>query len=149
MIACDIPSDKTLYLDSNILIYAVETAYPEAPSSVALVGLFQSVQSKLARVLTSQLTLSEVLVLPLREGNQGLEQTYRRLLRGSPNFGVSPVTLPILERSADLRARYKGIKLADAIHLATAIECSCHSFLTADKQFRQCEKEIPILLLDQ
>lgn len=141
---------QSIYLDSNILIYGVEppSHMPRLPLEI-LKNLFQDVQSGSTKAFTSQLTLSEALVLPLRENDRELEQTYRQLLKGTPHFPVKPVTLTILERSASLRAHYKGLKLADAVHLATAIESACDLFLTADKRLRQCEREIPISILDE
>ncbi len=136
-------------MDSNILIYGIET--PAHKTNIPLdilKTLFQNVQAGSTQVITSQLSLSEVLVLPLRENDRNLELTYRRMLRGTLHFSVVPITLAILNKTADIRAHYKGIKIADAIHIATAMEFACDLILTADKQFRQCEREIPVSILE-
>lgn len=149
MIAPESLHGQMVYLDSNILVYFMETPIQTPDNQHPFLNkLFQNIEIGLTLALTSQLTLAEVLVLPLREGNIPLEQAYRRILRGTPHFPVAPITLTILNKTADIRARYKGIKIADAIHIATAMESACDLILTADKQFRQCEREIPVSILE-
>ena len=53
----------------------------------------------------------------------------------------------VATRSAEIRAKYKGIKLADALQLAAAIETGCDTFLTNDKQLKQVS-EINVVLLE-
>lgn len=49
--------------------------------------------------------------------------------------------------SAMIRAKYRAIKLADALQLAVAIDCNCDCFLTDDKRLGQV-REVKVLLLD-
>jgi predicted nucleic acid-binding protein len=85
--------------------------------------------------VTSELTLAEVLVGPLKTGNVAIQQTYRSFLTSTATVEVPPVSRDILEESAQLRANTK-LKLPDAIHLATALRFRCDSFLTNDDIFR-------------
>ena len=50
------------------------------------------------------------------------------------------------KKSAELRAKYKDIKLADALQLAAAIEYGCDAFFTNDKQLKQVS-EINVVYL--
>lgn len=55
---------------------------------------------------TSVITLTEVLVQPLRLGNTALAQRYRRFLSRSRNLSLEAITAGAAEQAADLRARY-------------------------------------------
>jgi len=52
-------------------------------------------------------------------------------LRPSPNLHIEPISLPVLEKVIELRARH-GLKIPDAIHLATGILAGCTVFVTCD-----------------
>ena len=43
----------------------------------------------------------------------------------------------IAEQAAKIRAKYKGVKLGDALQLASSIECGCNYFLTNDSRLKQ------------
>jgi predicted nucleic acid-binding protein len=80
--------------------------------------------------LTSVMSLGEVLVAPLRNGDHALAQRYRQIFRGR---GVS--VLPFVEPAAEAFARIRlrgSIKPPDAIQLATAATAGCDLFLTND-----------------
>jgi predicted nucleic acid-binding protein len=76
----------------------------------------------------------EVLVLPLRAGDDQLASEYRDLLRNS-RFVLHNLTPQIAELAAELRARYR-LTTPDAIVGATAIEAGCTHFVTNDAGFR-------------
>ena len=63
------------------------------------------------------------------------------------NVEVIPADKNIALKAAEIRAKYKGFKPLDAIHLATAILSGCSSFITNDKQLRQSE-EIPVFTME-
>ncbi len=117
-----------LYVDTNILIYAVEGARPEA------LALLEAVDAGVIAVVTSELTLAEVLVAPLRNGQQDIAATYEALLGcdESGRLDVVPVSRTVLMESARLRATVGG-KLPDAIHVATALTEGCGFLLTEDR----------------
>jgi predicted nucleic acid-binding protein len=82
-------------------------------------------------VVTSTVTLLEVLVHPHRQGNLALMQQYRDILlnaRGLRTVAVSPA---IAEEAARLRALHR-ILPADALHLATALIMGASAFVTND-----------------
>ena len=58
-----------------------------------------------------------------------------------------PVTLPIAESAADLRARY-NLRTPDALHVASALSSGCDAFLTNDAGLKRVQ-ELPILVLDE
>ncbi len=121
---------ERVYLDTTILIMMFEGEVHERQPLIRIVagGLY----SQTSRFYTSDLTRSEVLVKPLADDDYDLVGTYDNVLTDGATLKVRSVERPILEIAAALRARQKGLKLPDAIHLATALACGCTHFLTHD-----------------
>jgi predicted nucleic acid-binding protein len=89
--------------------------------------------------VTSELTIAECLIKPLSDRNAGTVAAYLTFLDGRPEFPVLPVSRSILLEAARLRAE-TGIKLPDAIHVATASAADCDVFLTYDRRVRVSAK---------
>lgn len=130
----NVPSGALVYIDANILIYSVERIQPYIQT---LDAFWQDVSAGHAQVFTSELTVLETLVGPLKAGDTVLEMLFRQALFSSPDLRLAPVTLPILEHAARLRATLSGFKTPDAIHAATALETGCGLLLTNDPAFRR------------
>ena len=128
------PLSGPVYIDANILIYTVERVRPHVN---ALRAFWQWTNVQGIVVLTSELTVLESLVGPLRGNNPQLTARFRRLLFQSANLRLIPVSRAILERAAQLRAQTPALKTPDAIHAATALEAGALTFITNDTQFRQ------------
>ena len=116
-----------IYLDAVTIIYTVESS----ESFQELRSLWQWVSSGDVFVFTSELTLLEVLVQPLRNGNADLVSLYENLLLET-ELRLMPVTQPILRAAAELRS-HANLKTPDAIHVATALEAGCDVLLTNDR----------------
>lgn len=97
------------------------------------------------QILTSTVTLIEVLTLPLRQGAWQLASEYQEIISNSPFIFVVPLDVAIARKAADLRAAY-GLQTPDAIQLATAISSGCTAFLTNDQQL-SVVKEINVIQL--
>jgi predicted nucleic acid-binding protein len=80
-------------------------------------------------VVTSTLTLTEVLVHPYRDGNQALAEQYFHTLLNARNLRT--VALSAAIAAARIRAAYQ-LKTPDAIQLGTAKEGGATAFLTND-----------------
>jgi predicted nucleic acid-binding protein len=83
------------------------------------------------QVVTSTLTLSEVLVHPYRDGNRTLADRYFQILLQARNLKTIALSPEIAAEAARLRADYR-LKTPDAIQLATAKEAGATAFLTND-----------------
>ena len=118
-----------VYLDANAVIIAIEGEDEIADLVRRVFELGGTAENGL---VTSELTLSEVLVRPLRENDADRARAYLSLLADGPGMSISAISRDVLLASADLRARYGALKLADAIHLATAVELACDRFLSND-----------------
>ncbi len=116
-------------LDTSPLIYLIE----EHPLWLPVVRpFFQALDDGHFRAVTSTITLTEVLVHPLRHSQPALADQYRNILLGAANLITIPVTAQIANQAAELRAQY-GLKTPDAIQLAAAIQASAGIFVTNDK----------------
>jgi predicted nucleic acid-binding protein len=124
-----------VYVDTNIFIRAFEGAEDDAIAQ-ELVGLFSlSGSNRLQAFVTSQMTLAEMLVHPIRANDLTRQLQYKALLSASSNWlRINPVSRTVLIDAAALRASRK-LKLPDAIHLATAEHADCSHFLTEDTDF--------------
>jgi predicted nucleic acid-binding protein len=118
-------------LDTASLIYFVELR----PVYLPLVDpFFEALEFGEFQVVTSTLTLTEVLVHPYKHGNLSLAQQYSRILLGSRNLKTLPVSAEIAAEAAQLRAAY-DLKTPDSIQLATARAGGATTFLTNDDRF--------------
>jgi len=133
---------KTVFIDTAPLIFFIEKN-PKYSIVKPVVCLIDSGQAK---GLTSTITLLEVLVLPLREGNKKLADAYRSILLSSKNLETCEISNAISEKAATLRAKY-GFKTPDSIQLATAIIRRVDYFLTNDLALKQIN-EIKVVVLE-
>lgn len=132
MTGIDSLSGEHVYLDANVFIYAVE-GY--AKYSSLCTGLLQSIERMTLHSVTSELTLAEVLVRPLKDAKRAIAKIYEDLIQTQFDLNVVPVTRNVLIEAAKLRAA-AGCRLPDAIHIATAQLSASKIFLTADKTLK-------------
>lgn len=123
---------QRVYLDANIVIYAVEGFANYADQIQALLKAMDAGE---IIAVTSELTLAETLVKPLKDQNPAIEQAYQTFLKPTAALEIIPINRAILADAAQWRATTK-LKLPDAIHLATALHKQCDSFFTNDDTFR-------------
>lgn len=98
------------------------------------------------RVITSTLTLTEVLIHPFRTGSYSLAERYFQILTSSRNLAILPVSDLIAIEAARFRAE-TGVKAPDAIQLATARIGGAAAFLTNDSKFRSAG-DCRVIVLD-
>jgi predicted nucleic acid-binding protein len=139
----NLPSSATIYLDTQVIIYTVE-ANPNYYS--LLQPLWLKFQTGEIELMTSELTLLETLVFPLKNANTILVRDYEQLLLFS-EIQLVPITQSVLRTAANLRAN-TNLKTPDAIHAATAISEGCTLFLTNDNGFRNVPNLSVVILSD-
>ena len=139
-----VPTSGVVYMDANAFIYCVERIEPYL---TAAAPLWDALDAGSSQVATSELTLLEVLVKPLREGNGTLTDRYRQVLLRTVGLTPLPITRDILEAAARLRAAHK-LKTPDALHAATALAAGCVLFVTNDAGFRRIPG-LPVALLSE
>lgn len=118
-----------LGVDTVIFIYFIE----EHPQFLPLLEpLFREVDSGRRELVTSALTLLEVLVVPYRSGDHLLAKRYEALLTQSRGVRVAEISRDHLRAAAQLRAA-TGVKTPDSLQLVAALAAGCATFLTNDR----------------
>jgi len=111
-----VPASGVVYVDTAPVIYTVER---HADYEQLLLPLWAALDGGAIEVVTSELTLLETLVKPLRDGDQALAGDYEKLLTATA-VRLLPVTASVLRDAARIRAAI-NLKTPDAIHAATAL----------------------------
>jgi len=124
------------YLDTNVVIAIVESTDALSPAQMVFI---EGLDRGRLRSVTSELTLAECLVKPMADRDPDAVTAYLTFLDGRPELPVLPASRAILIEAARLRAE-TGIKLPDAIHMATAAAASCNVFLTNDRRVKAAAK---------
>ena len=138
-----LPPSGEVYLDAQVVIYTIERHPIYAP---LLDPLWMAVQAGQLVAVTSELTILEVVVGPLKSGDTALHRAFESLFV-TPGVRLIPVAQPILRGAAQLRASIPKLRTPDAIHAATALHVSVGLFVTNDFVFRSVPG-LPTAILD-
>ncbi|WP_375453081.1 type II toxin-antitoxin system VapC family toxin [uncultured Nostoc sp.] len=135
-----LPTSGSIYIDTSVAIYTIE-------GNLDYYSLLQPLWSKFyggeIQIISSELILMEVLVVPLRNGNNSLVADYEELLLSS-QLQLIPISQLILRPAANLRA-ISNLKTPDAIHATTALSVNSNQFITNDKGFHNIPG-LPVVL---
>ncbi len=129
-----------IYLDSVVCVYAVDGAPPFQARALRRLAAIRAAGDRPA---ISDLTWLECRVLPIRMNDTLALAAMEAFLEASDVTRV-PMPLAVYERACRIRAIH-NFKLADAMHLAAAIEGGCGLLLTNDYRlgsFRDITVEI-------
>jgi predicted nucleic acid-binding protein len=120
----------TVAADTAIFIYLIE----EHPRFLPLIlPLFEEADRGKRLLVTSAITLLEVLVVPYRAGDLQLAERYEALLTRSRGIRMADVSREQLKAAAQLRSA-TGLKTPDALQIACALTTGCKAFLTNDRE---------------
>jgi len=109
--------------------------------------IFDLVEERKTKVVTSTLTLTEALVLPYRMKDWQRVYRIHAVLATYPHLEWLPPTVDIARRAAQVRAEF-NLRTPDAIHAATALMNGATAFITNDPIFRRVPS-LGVLLLDE
>ncbi|MBA3944222.1 MAG: hypothetical protein H0X37_06615 [Herpetosiphonaceae bacterium] len=104
-----VPSRGSIYVDANIIIYRVEDIQPFV---AAMAPLWDALDKIMCLVTTSELSVLEVLVKLVQQGNMALQTLFHGVMFHTPNFTCIPITRQILQAAAQLRAT-TGLKTSE------------------------------------
>jgi len=82
----------------------------------------------------------------MKENKKEIQQLYEELLRPSNVLTISTIDRQILIDAAKIRASSDAILLPDAIHLASARNQNCSSFITNHKRLRKIDSFQVVIL---
>jgi predicted nucleic acid-binding protein len=136
-------ANKLIFVDTMPFIYHIE----EHPVYVETVEAFfvGALQQKNYRLMTSTITLAEVLVQPYRKGNDVLVAEYEEIICGTDELLVMPIDRMTAQTAARFRADY-SLKMPDALQLAASFVNGADYFLTNDKELVKIGLQHVILL---
>ena len=139
-----LPASGPIYIDANSAIYRIEQIEPFASASAPL---WEALQDRNIVIVTSELTLLEVLVKPLKDGNAPLIAVYREILLDTEGLECIEIDQEVLSLAAQIRANWR-LKTPDAIHAATALQAGVTMFVTNDRGFLKVPG-LNVVILDE
>lgn len=117
-------------IDTAIFIYFIE----EDARYISLIApLFEAADAGGIEIVTSALTLLEVLVVPYRAGNAALAERYEAVLTRGRGIRMIDLSRDHLRRAVQMRAS-TGVATPDALQLAAALMARCAAFVTNDRR---------------
>lgn len=140
----NLPASGLVYADAQVAIYTVDK-HPTYASVCK--PLWEAVRAGKITAISSELTLMETLVGPLRSGDTA-HAADREALWQQANTRLLPITLATLREAARLRATIPALKTPDALHAATALLHRCALFVTNDAAFKRVPG-LSVTLLDE
>lgn len=115
-----------VFWDTNLFIYLLEDV---GPQSDRVAEVRQRMLERADELVTSTLTLGEVLVKPAEQGNEALRQRYEDVL--SRTTRLIAFDRESARRYTEIR-RNRNIRPPDAIQLACAAQVGVDLFITND-----------------
>jgi uncharacterized protein len=125
-----------VFWDTNLFVYLFE-GNPKFAESVRELG--RRMEARRDRLVTSALTIGEILVRPIRENDADTEKRYRALFSG-PEIQIAAFDANAAQFYARVR-QDAAIRTADAIQLACAASAKVDLFITNDE--RLSRKNLP------
>jgi len=126
---------RRIALDTSIFIYQLE-ANPKYLAHTDPIFLWLERPGSTA--ITSTLTMTELLVLPYREGDEQRANDFYGLLSTYPNLEWVAPNLEIAELAARIRAFHR-LQTPDALQAATAVHSLATGLITNDPVFERLE----------
>jgi predicted nucleic acid-binding protein len=127
----ELPEGSRVTIDTAPIIYLLEE-HPRWLSSY--LPLFEKIEAGRLQGVVSVVTVAEVLTGPLRKGNEILADRYFHALSSSSHWQIINMNAELAFMAARIRIRY-GLKLPDAIQVATAIQSASVALVTHDRDF--------------
>ena len=128
---------RRVALDANALVYLLEAPDPLGRVTAAILD---AAEGGRPTVVLATLALAEIAVGPVRRGDETIVERYADEIRDLRGVQIVPLTADIALDVGVIRGRYR-IRLADAIHLATARQAGASAIVTNDRRM----PEIPHL----
>lgn len=123
-----LPDGALVLVDSAPIIYVLEGDRRFAPR---FRPLFERQAAGGLRFAVTTVTIAEVLTGPLKAGEDGLAKRYRAAME---SWQVVDLTADIAESAARFRVTL-GLRIADAVQVASAMAINADALVTHDRDF--------------
>ena len=125
----------SVFWDTNVFIYLIEGKPRDLADSAARARADAARRGD--QLVTSALTMGEVLVQPLRAGRADLAARYRDLIQQGAM--IVPLDVASANRYAAIRAEFPAVRPPDAVQLACAAQVGVATFLTNDDRLQKVQ----------
>ena len=126
---------RRIALDTSIFIYHLESN----PKYLLYTDpIFSWLERPESKALTSTITMTELLVLPYRAGDEQQANDFYGLLSTYPNLDWIAPNLEIADLAARIRALHR-LRTPDALQAATAAHGQATGLITNDSVFERVE----------
>ena len=126
---------RRIALDTSVFIYHLE---PNPKYLAYTDAIFSRLERSESKAITSTITMTELLALPYREGDEQRANDFYGLLSTYPNLEWIAPNLEIADLAARLRALYR-LQTPDALQAATAAHSQATGLITNDVVFERVE----------
>ena len=123
-----LPGEALLLVDTTPIIYTLERHPTFGPY---FQPLFDAHGAGKLRFAVTTVTIAEVLIGPFKARKDDLARRYRIVLE---SWRVIPLDVDIAQSAAKLRAE-TGLRLPDAIQLASAVAINAFALVTHERDF--------------
>lgn len=137
-----LPTSGRIYLDSSALIYSIER---HPVFGAMLDPLWAAMANGSVELITSELTVLECLVVPVRTGNKRSIEVFDKAFDES-GLQLLPVSRAVFRLAVDLRAAHLSLRTPDAVHLAAAEIYAAQWIVTNDRAMSG-KAAIPTIIL--
>ena len=120
--------DGPIGVDTAVFIYFIQEHRDYLP---LIEPIFRRADEGARELVTSALTLLEVLVVPYRAADRSLADRFEALLTRSRGIRMIDVGRDQLRMAAQLRGA-TGVRTPDALQLVAGLSAGCKTFLTND-----------------
>lgn len=135
---------KSIGIDSMIFLYHFANHKTYAPLTEVI---FQLMESNKLHVVTSMVSVSEILVQAERKKDYITILGYEQFLQSIPNLEILPIDWSLARLAAKMRGTSPALRLPDALQLSAPLLKNYPLFVTNDHHFKNM-KEIEVLHLD-
>ena len=135
---------RRIALDTSIFIYHLQ---PNRKYLTHTNVIFAWLEEPESRATTSTITMTELLVVPYRDGQEQWADDFYGLLSTYPNLDWIAPNLEIADVAARIRALHR-LRTPDAMLAATAIHAQATGLITNDAVFKRVP-DFRTLVLDE
>jgi predicted nucleic acid-binding protein len=123
---------RRIAFDANVFIYLFEGS---GSLSLAAASILDAISAGRSTGIAATIALSELIVGPVRAGDETMAERYLDAIRSIEHLHVVPATAEIAADACVVRGR-TGLTLADALHIATARAAGASALVTNDRRIR-------------
>ena len=131
-----------IFLDTAPIIYFLEKN--ETYGLIVSQKIKEVIENE-DQIVISALCYGEYLTVPYRNKDVVKEKNFEKFIKDL-NIIVYDINVDIMKIAAKLRAKHRGLKMPDAIQLATSKYAKCKEFLTNDARLERI-KEVNTIIL--